>query len=430
MVMCFAMGQSAAWRRCAAKNCSRADVCVAGWVSRSGQHIFGGSPFLREECVMDKKLFRSYLLLITFAVLLVLLVTKIDLLAAGLAVILRLLKPFFIGFAIAFVLNIPYEAIRRALSKYSRGRRMQKLGKPVAIVGAYVLSFGIFGGVIAVVIPEVVHSVNMLVSNSDAYMKNFQAVLTWLNQFDIPQLSDLDLNQIFTSLQQELQGLMEQTLNALSVLFPQIFNMTTNIVQGVANILIGLVVSVYLLSSKETLCRQVKRMTYAFLPRRIADQCVEICQLISQCFSNFVSGQLLEACVLGLLCFVGMRIFGFEYAFLISLLVGVSAIVPVVGAFIGTVPAVVLLFLVEPMQAVWFLVFIVVLQQIEGHLIYPKVVGESVGLPPLWVLMGIVVGGGLGGVLGMLLGVPLFTVVYKLLSQLTQQRLERKHLQL
>lgn len=379
---------------------------------------------------MDKKLFRSYLLLITFAVLLVLLVTKIDLLAAGLAVILRLLKPFFIGFAIAFVLNIPYEAIRRALSKYSRGRRMQKLGKPVAIVGAYVLSFGIFGGVIAVVIPEVVHSVNMLVSNSDAYMKNFQAVLTWLNQFDIPQLSDLDLNQIFTSLQQELQGLMEQTLNALSVLFPQIFNMTTNIVQGVANILIGLVVSVYLLSSKETLCRQVKRMTYAFLPRRIADQCVEICQLISQCFSNFVSGQLLEACVLGLLCFVGMRIFGFEYAFLISLLVGVSAIVPVVGAFIGTVPAVVLLFLVEPMQAVWFLVFIVVLQQIEGHLIYPKVVGESVGLPPLWVLMGIVVGGGLGGVLGMLLGVPLFTVVYKLLSQLTQQRLERKHLQL
>ncbi len=379
---------------------------------------------------MDKKLFRSYLLLITFAVLLVLLVTKIDLLAAGLAVILRLLKPFFIGFAIAFVLNIPYEAIRRALGKYSRGRRMRKLSKPLAIVGAYVLSFGIFGGVIAVVIPEVVHSVNMLISNSDAYMKNFQAVLTWLSQFDIPQLSDLDLNQIFTSLQQELQGLMEQTLNALSVLFPQIFNMTTNIVQGVANILIGLVVSVYLLSSKETLCRQVKCMTYAFLPRRIADECVDVCQLISQCFSNFVSGQLLEACVLGLLCFVGMRIFGFEYAFLISLLVGVSAIVPVAGAFIGTVPAVVLLFLVEPMQAVWFLVFILVLQQIEGHLIYPKVVGESVGLPPLWVLMGIVVGGGLGGVLGMLLGVPLFTVVYKLLSQVTQQRLERKHLKL
>ncbi len=379
---------------------------------------------------MDKKLFRSYLLLITFTVLLVLVVTKIDLLAGGVAVILRLLKPFFIGFAIAFVLNIPYEAIRRALYKYSRSRGMQKLSKPLGIVGAYVLSFGIFGGVIAIVIPEVVHSVNMLVNNSDTYMQNFQSVLVWLSQFDLPQLTDWDLNTLFDSLQQELQGLMEQTINAMSVLFPQIFNVTTNIVQGVVNTVIGLIVSIYLLSSKETLCRQVKRMTYAFLPRRVADECVEVCQLISQCFSNFVSGQLMEACILGLLCFIGMRIFRFEYAFLISLLVGVSAIVPVVGAFIGTIPAVFLLFLVEPMQAVWFIVFIVVLQQIEGNLIYPKVVGESVGLPSLWVLMGIVVGGGLGGILGMLLGVPLFTVVYKLLSQATQQRLAQKNLKL
>lgn len=379
---------------------------------------------------MDKKLFRSYLLLITFTVLLVLVVTKIDLLAGGVAVILRLLKPFFIGFAIAFVLNIPYEAIRRALYKYSRSRGMQKLSKPLGIVGAYVLSFGIFGGVIAIVIPEVVHSVNMLVNNSDTYMQNFQSVLVWLSQFDLPQLTDWDLNTLFDNLQQELQGLMEQTINAMSVLFPQIFNVTTNIVQGVVNTVIGLIVSIYLLSSKETLCRQVKRMTYAFLPRHVVDECVEVCQLISQCFSNFVSGQLMEACILGLLCFIGMRIFRFEYAFLISLLVGVSAIVPVVGAFIGTIPAVFLLFLVEPMQAVWFIVFIVVLQQIEGNLIYPKVVGESVGLPSLWVLMGIVVGGGLGGILGMLLGVPLFTVVYKLLSQATQQRLAQKNLKL
>ena len=379
---------------------------------------------------MDKKLFRSYLLLITFTVLLVLVITKIDLLAGAAVVLLGLLKPFFIGFALAFVLNIPYEAIRRALSKYGRGRRMQKLCKPLAMAGAYVLSFGIFGGVIAIVIPEVVRSVNMLINNSDTYMPNFQAVLVWFSQFDIPQLADLDWNTVFASLQQELQGLMEQTLNAMSVLFPQIFNVTTTIVQGVVNVVIGLIVSIYLLSSKETLCRQVKRMTYAFLPRRVADECVAVCQLISQCFSNFVSGQLMEACILGLLCFIGMRIFRFEYAFLISLLVGVSAIVPVVGAFIGTIPAVFLLFLVEPMQAVWFIVFIVVLQQIEGNLIYPKVVGESVGLPPLWVLMGIVIGGGLGGILGMLLGVPLFTVVYKLLSQATQQRLERKKLKL
>ena len=164
------------------------------------------------------------------------------------------------------------------------------------------------------------------------------------------------------------------------------------------------------------------------MPKRIAEEATEVVQLITQCFNNFVTGQLLEACILGLLCFIGMQLFGFEYAFLISLLVGVSSVIPVVGAFIGTVPAAFLLFFVEPMQAFWFLVFIVVLQQIEGNLIYPRVVGDSVGLPPLWVLMGIVIGGGLGGIVGMLLGVPLFTVLYKLLSQATRARLQKKNL--
>ncbi len=375
---------------------------------------------------MEKKLFRSYMLLITFAVLLVLVITKIDLLAGGLGVILRLLKPFFIGFAIAFVLNIPYEAIRRALRKLERQKGTHRFHKVLAIAGAYLLSFGILGGVIAIVIPELGRSINMLMDNSETYQQNFQMAVAWFNQFNLPQLQALDSASILASVQQELSALTKQAVDALSALFPQLFRVTSNIVQGVANVGIGLIVSIYLLFSKETMCHQVKRLTYAFLPKRWADECVEVCQLINQCFTNFVSGQLLEACILGTLCFIGMRLFRFEYAFLISLLVGVSAIVPVVGAFIGTVPAVFLLFLVEPMQAVWFLVFIVVLQQLEGHVIYPKVVGESVGLPPLWVLMGIVVGGGLGGILGMLLGVPMFTVAYKLLSGATEKRLKQK----
>lgn len=375
---------------------------------------------------MEKKLFRSYLLLITFAVLLVLMITKFDVLAHAAGSILGLLKPFFIGFAIAFVLNIPYEAIRRALGKYGRSSRLVKFHKVLAVVGAYVLSFGILGGVIAIVIPELVHSVNMLMSNSEIYLQNFQLALDWLNQFHLPQVSTLDVNELIATVQAELSELTKQAVDALSILFPQLFRVTTNIVQGIANVGIGLIVSLYLLFSKEHMCRQVKRLTYAFLPRNVADGSVEICQLINQCFTNFVSGQLVEACILGLLCFIGMQIFHFEYAFLISLLVGVSAIVPVVGAWIGAVPSVFLLFLVEPMQAFWFIVFIVVLQQVEGHVIYPKVVGDSVGLPPLWVLMGIVVGGGLGGILGMLLGVPAFTVVYKLLSRITESRLKQK----
>lgn len=379
---------------------------------------------------MEKKLFRSYLLLITFAIVLVLLVSKIDLLTRGAGVILGLLKPFFIGFAIAFVLNIPYAAIHNGLCRYNCRGRLQKLNKPLAIAGAYLLFFGIAGGVIAIVIPELGRSINMLVSNSATYKQNFQNALLWLGQFDLSPLAHLDWNQMIITLEQELKTLLEQAMDVMRALFPQIFDMTTSLIHGVANIFIGFIVSVYLLNSKDVLCRQTKRMTYAFLPKRLADECVDVCRLISQCFSNFISGQLIEACILGLLCFIGMNLLGFEYAFLISLMIGTTAIVPIVGAFIGTVPAVFLLFLVEPMQAVWFVVFILILQQIEGHVIYPKVVGESVGLPALWVMLGIIVGGGLGGVLGMLLGVPMFTVAYKLMGQLIQTRLDKKQLRI
>ena len=379
---------------------------------------------------MDKKLFRSYMLLITFAVGLVLLLTKIDLLFKGVGVAIGLLKPFFIGFAIAFVIDIPYGAILEGLNRIDKNHKLRKAKYPIALIGAYLLSLGIIVGVFAIILPEFVRSIDSLISNSEKYLTNIQAFLVWLSQFDFSWFEQLDLNEILNSIRSELTEFLSQSLNKLSALFPQIFNMTASIISVVVNTFIAMIVSVYLLVSKDTLCKQVKKVTYAFLPRSWADECVEIVRLSSQCFSNFVTGQLMEACVLGLLCFVGMSIFRFEYAFLISMMVGVSAIIPVVGAFVGTVPGVLLLLFVEPMQAIWFVVFIVVLQQIEGHLIYPNVVGEAVGLPALWVLMGIVVGGGVGGVVGMLLGVPIFTVVYKLLGQITNDKLKKKEIEL
>lgn len=377
---------------------------------------------------MDKKLFRSYMLLITFAVALVLLLTKIDVLLSGLGVALGLLKPFFIGFAIAFVLNIPYTVILDGLNRMDAKGKLKKVKNPIAIIGAYVLCIGIIVGIFAIIIPELGRSINSLISNSEEYMDNIQGFFIWLSQFDFSWLAELDLNQILTSLKAELTAFLNKSINALSAVFPQIFSMTASVISIVANFFIAMIVSIYLLVSKEDLCRQIKKLTYAFLPRSWADECVEIVHLSSQCFTNFVTGQLMEACILGLLCFVGMTIFRFEYAFLISMMIGVSAIIPVVGAFIGTVPGVLLLLFVEPMQAIWFVVFILVLQQIEGNLIYPKVVGESVGLPALWVLMGIVVGGGVGGVLGMLLGVPVFTIVYKLTSKITHDRLQKREI--
>ncbi|MBQ1220776.1 MAG: AI-2E family transporter, partial [Peptococcaceae bacterium] len=300
---------------------------------------------------MDKKLFRSYMLLITFAVALVLLLTKIDVLLSGLGVALGLLKPFFIGFAIAFVLNIPYTVILDGLNRMDAKGKLKKVKNPIAIIGAYVLCIGIIVGIFAIIIPELGRSINSLISNSEEYMDNIQGFFIWLSQFDFSWLAELDLNQILTSLKAELTAFLNKSINALSAVFPQIFSMTASVISIVANFFIAMIVSIYLLVSKEDLCRQIKKLTYAFLPRSWADECVEIVHLSSQCFTNFVTGQLMEACILGLLCFVGMTIFRFEYAFLISMMIGVSAIIPVVGAFIGTVPGVLLLLFVEPMQA-------------------------------------------------------------------------------
>lgn len=379
---------------------------------------------------MDKALFKSCMLLITFAIGLVLLLIKFDMIMGAVGIVMGLLTPFFIGFAIAFVLNLPYEVVCRFLHKHiGKNKWAKKAVKPLGILAAYCLFFGVIGGTIAIVIPELVHSINMLMSNSEQYLRNLNGWIAWLTaNIDWVQLQQMDLTQLWNDFQDSLQQFVAKAMDTVSFIFPQIYSVTSNIVQGVMNIGIGLIVSIYLLLSKETLLLQSKRLIYAALPEKAANRTVEIVTLIRDCFNSFIGGQLLEACIFGLLCFIGMSIFRFQYAFLISVMVAVTALVPIVGAFMGAATAVILLLLVDPSQALWFIVFFIVLQQIEGNLIYPKVVGESIGLPALWVLMGIVVGGNLAGVLGMLLGVPVFSVLYKLMGQIIQRRLDKKKL--
>ena len=210
---------------------------------------------------MDKKLFRSYMLLITFAVALVLLLTKIDVLLSGLGVALGLLKPFFIGFAIAFVLNIPYTVILDGLNRMDAKGKLKKVKNPIAIIGAYVLCIGIIVGIFAIIIPELGRSINSLISNSEEYMDNIQGFFIWLSQFDFSWLAELDLNQILTSLKAELTAFLNKSINALSAVFPQIFSMTASVISIVANFFIAMIVSIYLLVSKEDLCRQIKKVT-------------------------------------------------------------------------------------------------------------------------------------------------------------------------
>ena len=231
----------------------------------------------------------------------------------------------------------------------------------------------------------------------------------------------LDLERLYTAVLNFLtsygQTLMDTTIGV-----------TTSIFSAAVNFVLALVFSLYVLAQKETLSRQVTKTMRALLPEKKAAWLMDLAALTNKTFSNFITGQLTEAVILGSLCFVGMVLFKMPYASVVSVLIGFTALIPIFGAFIGIIIGAFLILLISPVKAFWFVIFILVLQQIEGNLIYPRVVGKSVGLPGIWVLAAVTVGGNAFGLVGMLLSVPVCSVLYALLRQLVHGRLEKKGL--
>jgi len=371
---------------------------------------------------MDKKLFRSLILLITYTVLLLLVVTQLDRLFHGMGAVIGACKPLFIGFAIAFVLRRPCEFFARQYGKVFTGRG-EKLARPLAVASSYVVLIGLIVALFALVIPQLVSSIQLFVSNLNTYAANLQAIYDWVVGFlDLDLLANVNLSGISSSLQKVLEG----AVNAVTTAVPRIFTITANLVSALVTLFLSVIFSIYMLSSNRRLGSQGRRVVLAYLPPRAADVVLRVVGITSETFTNYVSGQLIEAAILGGLCFVGMIFFKFDYAPLISVIIAVGALIPVAGAYIAAAVACLLLVMIEPMQAVFFLIFLLVLQQLEGNLIYPRVVGSSIGLPGLWVLAAISVGGGLFGFLGMLVGVPVAAVLYTLLQTDVRKRLKGK----
>ena len=211
-------------------------------------------------------------------------------------------------------------------------------------------------------------------------------------------------------------------------LVSQVVDITVGVTSTIINFFMGILIAIYILLSKEKLGIQAKKILYAFFDRIKANKVMEVARISHDKFSKFITGQCIEAVILGGLCFIGMTIFSMPYALLVSTIIGVTALVPIFGALIGTIPAAFIIFMVEPMTAVWFVILIVVIQQIEGNLIYPMVVGNSIGLSAIWVLLAITVGGSTFGILGILIGIPLFGVLYTLLSTITNSKLKEKNI--
>jgi len=341
----------------------------------------------------------------------------------GGAFLLGIMRPFIYGGGVAFVLNIPMKLIEEKLLVRRKNKAAKKWKLPLSMVLSLALILLVLAVVIGMVLPQIALTAAEVGRKVPAFMEQMVQMFEQLAE-DEPALADwagkLETMEInWDSIQENIVHFLK---NGAGNVLNSTFNVAGSIISGVVNGAIALVFALYILAQKERLASQGKRLISAYLPARIGDRLLEICSLLYKNFSNFITGQCLEAVILGAMFVVSMSIFRMPYALMVGVLIAVMALIPIVGAFIGCAVGAFLIMINNPLQALWFVVLFLVLQQIEGNLIYPRVVGNSVGLPSIWVLMAVSIGGSLFGIAGMLMFIPLMSTGYALLRESVNKR--------
>lgn len=365
------------------------------------------------------KKFKEYGGLITYTILFTYLIFNLPKIFEGGKSLLGIISPFIVGIAIAFVLNLLMKVYERNVLKFFDNKKYNKyvgLKRPIAITLTILSIIAFIIGLTIFIIPQLADSVSSLTNAIPGYIDSFEK---FINQyFTSTEL----LNNLWNSLLNVWKEVLQLTGQILATSVSSAVNITVSLTSGVVNFLLALVFAIYMLASKERLINQIKKVLNVLLKKKIAEKVICVGQVVNESFASFIGGQCIEAVIISILCFIGMVIFRMPYPLLISVIVGVTSLIPIFGAFIGTIPAAFIILILDPMKAVWFIVFIVVLQQIEGNLIYPKVVGESVGLPPIFVMLSMIVGGSTLGLLGMLIGIPTCSVFYRLFKEYINKR--------
>lgn len=376
--------------------------------------------------VFDKKSLSRIFVGVAGCIFLYWLLHETDRVQIVLGTVQKVFSPFILGAGLAFILNVPMRSFERAL----RDIRNASLRRTIALL----LTFASVALVIALVfwllIPQLIDTVQSLVPKIynfivaleaiiDEFLAENPELLKWITENT--SLASLDLATI-------AKNVVTMVGNSVSTILNSTFSAIGSITGAVVNLVIGLMFALYALFRKEILARQGRRILYAYFPERFSDEVIRIFRLTNTTFSNFLSGQCLEVCILGCLFAVAMTIFQMPFVPLVSVLVAVTAFIPVVGAFVGCVVGAFFILVNDPLQAVWFVAMFLVLQQIENNLIYPRVVGTSIGLPGMWVLVAVAVGGELMGAAGMFLMIPLTSVVYTLMREYTERRLQLRQI--
>ncbi len=331
--------------------------------------------------------------------------------------LIDMIKPMLIGAMLALIFNVPMSFFERNLRKKMKHHTSTR---PLAIILALLLVFGIFIGVTVLVVPELLKAVKLIVQIAGGGLEQLAQMETNSALVETP------IGRFFVKLNIDWLGLKNQmevwVRSQSSTLVNQAVGVAGSFAGSLVTFFISLVFSIYILSGKEKLKQQICRLLDAWMPKKFGETLIHVASVCSKTFRLFITGQATEAIILGTLCMIGMVILRIPYAPMIGALVGVTALIPVMGAFIGTIVGAVMILTVNPFKAFVFVVFLLILQQIEGNMIYPKVVGSKINLPAIWVLAAVTIGGNFGGPIGMLLGVPAVSAAYALLKEATTKR--------
>ena len=375
---------------------------------------------MKEKMGMKRPII-GYILLIAA---LILGIQNITVVVTVLQTVVGVLQPLILGAVIAYILNILMKKLEKIYFPKSKNRLINKTKRMVCIILSLLLVIGILGLVMGLVLPELAGAFAVIAESVPVY---YEKLVAWLMTYSdkFPVIEEY-INGLQLDWSQITKNLVMYATSGVGGIFNSAISVVSVVVGGIVNFVIALIFAIYLLAGKEKLSAQLKRVLEAYLSEKKRAQLAQMVAVADNTFSSFIVGQCTEAVILGSLCTIGMWILRFPYAPMTGAFIGVTALIPVAGAYLGAGVGAFMIMTVDPMKALLFLVFIVCLQQLEGNLIYPKVVGSSVGLPALWVLAAVTVGGGINGIFGMLLGVPIAATLYKLIGMDVRKKVDKQ----
>lgn len=373
---------------------------------------------------LNKKNMKKLIILITFGIGLFWLLDSIPTIWNFISHVLHLLFPFILGGVIAFILNIPMTKIENFIKSRIKNKNSKIPVRTLSITLSLVMFIGIILLICFLLIPELIENIQQLLKNIPAFISDAEV---WI----------LDLVENYPDIQKQVEDTLKNTNNfndiiatLLNYIINGSLNFITNLISGLFTFFTAIVFAIYMLSQKEYLERGVKKLMYAYMKKEHVEKTMKLASLANETFSKFISGQCVEAIILGCIFFCILTLLQFPYALIISVLTSITALIPMFGAMIAMIVGALLIAVTNPLQALLFIAVFQVIQQIENNFIYPKVVGKSVGLASMWTLMAIILGGSLMGIAGMIIGLPLASILYAILREETNEQLENKKIKI